>query len=226
MEKVSFKFDNPTQTSRNVTLHICKEFFAEHDIAVTSAEAVPGTSTVDFNFDIALPAGSYAFIFEDDEKLQIGTASNHLPGFERKLDGCYLDFFHPVCEFFPPLQPYQPGNVVNDNGRSVDGAPSLWMADGSYGTLTLAWDEPVELSEIDITFDTNLDRINIDQIAPECVKAFVLKLDGREVFRKEDNSQRFVRCVLPEKITASKATLEITATNGDKFARVVAVRCF
>ena len=226
LEKVSFKLDNPTDIPRNAVLRIRKDFFDNTDIAVSSAPVNPGISTVDFKFDIALPSGSYALVFEDDEKLQIGTASTHLPGFERKLDGCYLNYDHPVCEFFPLQQPYRPENVVNDNGRSVNGAPSLWMTESSQGILTLTWHEPVKISEIDITFDTNLDRINIDQIAPECVKAFVLKLDGREVFRKEDNSQRFVRCVLPEKITASKATLEITATNGDKFARVVAVRCF
>ena len=181
---------------------------------------------VDFSFDIELAYGSYALVFEDDPMVQIATASTHLPGFERKLDGCYLNFDHPVCEFTPALQPYPATCVVNDNGRSIDGAPSLWMAASQHGTLKLAWDTPVELSEIDITFDTNLDRIDIERIAPECVKSFAVKVDGVEVLRKDDNSQRLVRCILPEKLTASQVTWEITETNGDKFARVVALRCF
>ena len=226
LEKVSFKLDNPTDIPRNAVLRIRKDFFDNTDIAVSSAPVNPGISTVDFKFDIALPSGSYALVFEDDEKLQIGTASTHLPGFERKLDGCYLNYDHPVCEFFPLQQPYRPENVVNDNGRSVNGAPSLWMTESSQGILTLTWHEPVKISEIDITFDTNLDRINIEQIAPECVKAFTIKVDGKEVFRKEDNSQRFVRCVLPEACDASTVTLEISAVNGNGPARVVALRCF
>jgi hypothetical protein len=100
------------------------------------------------------------------------------------------------------------------------------MADNDHGTLTLQWDTPAEISEISIVFDTNLDRFNLERIAPECVKSFVLKADGRVILCKEDNTQRFVRCVLdvPQKI--SRLDLEITSTNGDKHARVVAVRCF
>ena len=100
------------------------------------------------------------------------------------------------------------------------------MADGKCGELKFAWTTPIDISEVAITFDTNLDRINLDRIAPECVKSFVLKLDGREILRREDNSQRFVRCVLPETVKASTLTLEINDTNGDEFARVVALRCF
>ena len=165
-------------------------------------------------------------IFEDDEVVQIGVASTHLPGFERKLDGCYLNYDHPVCEFYPLQQPYRPCNVVNDNGRSIDGEPSLWMADGKCGMLKLEWTTPVDISEVAIAFDTNLDRINLDRIAPECAKSFVLKLDGREILRREDNSQRFVRCSWPEAVRCSTLTLEINDTNGDGFARVVALRCF
>ena len=226
LEKISFKFDNPTNVPREVELHIYRDFSADQEIATASAMVAPGVSTVDFCFDFALEQGSYALVFEDDPMVQIATASTHLPGFERKLDGCYLNFDHPVCVFTPAQQPYPATSVVNDNGRSIDGAPSLWMAESSHGTLNLAWRAPVELSEIDITFDTNWDKIDLDRIAPECVKSFSVKVDGVEVLRKEDNSQRFVRCLLPEKVTASQVTLEIIETNGDKFARVVALRCF
>ena len=226
LEKISFKFSNPTGNARKVILRLRKEFFDDADIAVAEAVVEPGEFVAAFGFDLALPAGSYALIFDDDSELMIGTASTHLPGFERKLDGCYLNYDHPVCEFSPALQPYPATAVVNDNGRSVDGAPSLWMADKSGGTLDLTWQQPVQISEVDITFDTNLDRFDIDRIAPECVKSFVLKADGREIFHKIDNSQRFVRCVLPEPVKASSLSLEIRETNGDKFARVVSLRCF
>lgn len=223
---IDFRMNNPESAGREITLRIRKDFFDENDLAVSSAVAAPGENRVHFEFDQQLASGDYALIFEDDEVVQIGVASTHLPGFERKLDGCYLDFFHPVCEFYPLQRPYLPGNVVNDNGRSIDGEPSLWMADGKCGELKFAWTTPIDISEVAITFDTNLDRINLDRIAPECVKSFVLKLDGREILRREDNSQRFVRCVLPETVKASTLTLEINDTNGDEFARVVALRCF
>ena len=92
--------------------------------------------------------------------------------------------------------------------------------------MPLTWDAPVKLQEVDIAFDTNLDRIDLDRIAPECVKSFCLKADGKEIFRSDDNSRRFVRAVLPEAVTCSELTLEITATWGDERARVVYLRCF
>jgi hypothetical protein len=122
--------------------------------------------------------------------------------------------------------PYGAFRVVNDNGRSIDGAPSLWMADCVAAALKLEWDKPVLLNEVDIVFDTNLDRFKLEQIAPECVKSFVLEADGKEIYRKDDNTQRFVRCKLPAPLTVSELVLKITGTNGSDNARVVAIRCF
>ena len=223
---IDFLMNNPETSAREITLRIRKDFFDENDLAVSRAVAEPGENRIHFEFNHMPAAGDYALIFDDDEVVQIGVASTHLPGFERKLDGCYLNFDHPVCEFYPHQQPYIPGNVVNDNGRSVDGEPSLWMADGKCGVLKLEWKTPVDISEVDIVFDTNLDHINLDRIAPECAKSFVLKLDGRVILQQEDNFRRFVRCVLPEAVKSSTLTLEINDTNGDEFARVVALRCF
>ena len=106
--------------------------------------------------------------------------------------------------------------------------PSLWMSEKleNSASLFLAWDGAVELNEVDIAFDTNLDRLDLDRIAPECVKSFVLKADGKVIFRCDDNSQRFVRCMLPEAVKCSKLTLEILATHGADNARVVYLRCF
>ena len=92
--------------------------------------------------------------------------------------------------------------------------------------MKLEWNTPVELKEVDLVFDTNLDRFNLERIAQECVKSFTLEADGREIFRKDDNTQRFVRCKLPAPLTVSELVLKITGTNGDNNARVVAVRCF
>lgn len=226
LEKIRFKFNNPTDKEFTALLHLCSDFSAKKEFAAAEQTIIPGENIIEFNFDIDLAPGVYALIFEDIPEIQIGVASTHLPGFERKLDGCYLNFEHPVCEFFPAQQPYPAPRVVNDNGRSVDGEPSLWMADSDHGTLTFKWDTPAEIREITLIFDTNLDRFNLERIAPECVKSFVLKADGKVIFSKDDNTQRFVRCVLdaPQKI--SQLDLEITSTNGDKYARVAAVHCF
>ena len=226
LKRISFKFNNPTSEQQTVTLRIRKDFFDADDIAVSTQIVPPGESTVSFDFDLKLAVGSYALIFDDVPEIQIGVSSKHLPGFERKLDGCYLNYEHPVCEFSPMQYPYNAARVVNDNGRSIDGAPSLWMADGVAGALKLEWDTPVELNEIDLVFDTNLDRFNLERIAPECVKSFTIEADGKEIFRKDDNSQRFVRCKLPAPLSVSELVLKITETNGAENARVVAVRCF
>lgn len=226
LKRIDFKISNPESSARELTLRIRDGFFDKADIAVSKAVAMPGENRVSFEFDLPLAAGTHTLIFDDDPVVLIGTASSHLPGFERKLDGCYLNFDHPVCEFYPMQQPYLPQNIVNDNGRSVDGAPSLWMSDCEQGTVKLEWASPEKISEITIIFDTNLDRLDLDRIPPECAKSFVLKLDGKEIQRVDDNSSRFVRYVLPEAVTASKLELEITKTNGDSHARVVALRCF
>lgn len=228
LEKIRFAMRNEDTAARTVTLHIKREFFAAEDIATAQCRIEPGDGIAEFGFNVDLPTGGYALIFEDDEKVFIGTASSHLPGFERKLDGCYLNYDHFVLETVPLQQPYSADKVVNDRGRSADGMPSLWMSEKLEGSasLSMTWDAAVELNEVDIAFDTNLDRLDLDVIAPECVKSFVLKADGAEIFRCEDNSQRFVRCVLPEAVKCSKLTLEILSTHGDGNARVVYLRCF
>ncbi len=228
LEKIRVAVCNDSGEEKELTLRIRNGFFAAEDIAVARCRVLPEDKVAEFDFDIDLAGGSYAMIFDDEAQVSVGVSSQHLPGFERKLDGCYLNYEHFAVEFQPMQYPYTPARVVNDNGRSTAEAPSLWMSEviSSSEALTLTWNGEVEVREIDITFDTNLDRIDLDRIAPECVKGFCLKADGKEIFRCDDNSRRFVRVVLPEAVKCAEITLEITETRGDKHARVVCIRCF
>ena len=228
LEKIRIAVKNDSQEEKELTLRIKSGFFAAEDIAVAACKVAPGAEVAEFDFNFALALGSYALIFDDEPQISVGVSSTHLPGFERKLDGCYLNYEHFALEFLPIQHPYTPERVVNDCGRSAAGVPSLWMSDvmGEREALKLNWDAPVQLKEVDIAFDTNLDRINLDRIAPECVKSFCLKADGKEIFSSDNNSQRFVHIVLPEAVACSELALEITGTWGDERARVVYLRCF
>jgi hypothetical protein len=109
--------------------------------------------------------------------------------------------------------------------------------------LELAWDAPVEISHVQLVFDTGFQReltltshdgINktiIRAPQPETVKDYELQYrvstsgKWQTLAEVKGNHQRLVRHTFePAKVQALRVL--ITATNGDKLVRVFEVRCY
>ncbi|MGC3967631.1 MAG: hypothetical protein QM775_09750 [Pirellulales bacterium] len=126
-----------------------------------------------------------------------------------------------------------PGEYVNRWSTEMTG-------DGAW--LELAWKQPQKLAEVQLTFDSGFQReltltssdgsnksiIRAPQ--PETVRDYELigiDAGGKETVLAtvKNNHQRLVRHKFPTTELA-KLRLKITATNGDKYARVFEVRAY
>jgi hypothetical protein len=137
-------------------------------------------------------------------------------------------------------------HVTSGFVRDVEGQwVNRWGAEiGPEGAwLELAWDEPQRLSRVQLTFDTGFHReltltssngINSSIIRapqPETVRDYRLEYRSSAESKWEplaagkDNHQRLVRHEFSP-VTAEAIRLVVTASNGDKFARVFEVRCY
>jgi len=139
----------------------------------------------------------------------------------------------------------RPENVIDGHVRDK---PGQWkhrfgakLGDGRKATLRLGWDRPVEISHVQITFDSGFhrqltlsasDRVTRTMIRgpqPETVRDYELRatVDGNDVLlaRVEGNYQRLRRHSF-QRIRVSDVRLVVSATNGAKEARVFEVRCY
>jgi len=140
--------------------------------------------------------------------------------------------------------PGAPAQVIDGHVRDVPGEwKHRWGAllEGREAALTLEWDEEIELSEVQLTFDTGFHR-ELTLSAqdgrsakmhrcpqPETVREYVLAavVDGEEqvLAAVDGNYQRLVRHHF-DPIRTRRLTLKVQATNGSKEARVFEVRCY
>lgn len=147
-------------------------------------------------------------------------------------------------------------NVIDGHTRSVHGERGVkpdatsrgthrWMSDPKQGlpaTLTLNWPEPVELSQVQLTFDTGLHRFltltqsdpvherNIWGPQPETVRDYeliALLPDDREesLLKVTGNFLRLRRHEFPA-CRLKKLRIKVHAINGLDHARIVEVRCY
>ncbi|MDX1947653.1 MAG: FAD-dependent oxidoreductase [Pirellulaceae bacterium] len=137
-------------------------------------------------------------------------------------------------------------HVISGFVRDVQGEwTNRWSAplgpDGAW--LELAWQQPQRISRVQLTFDTGFHReltltssngINggiIRAPQPETVKDYRLDYrsspDGKWAVLADvkNNHQRLVRHEFSP-VTAQAIRLVVTATNGEKLARVFEVRCY
>ncbi len=135
----------------------------------------------------------------------------------------------------PVPRPFGADSVINGTASPED-LPNLWISDPGQALpqhLDLEWAYPRTFDTVEVTFDTNLARVTQSEEpffrAPECVRDWRLLVrigeDWRELFREEGNHQR-KRVVRFDPIVAAALRLEVSATNGDRSARVYEVRVY
>ena len=133
------------------------------------------------------------------------------------------------------------GSVRDIPGRRGEPAEiHHWAApvtEANPAWIELRWERPQRVREIDITFDTGFERqltlsaqesqnINLLRAPqPETVRDYRLLGDGRVLAAVKGNFQRLNRHRF-EPVETRSLRLEISATNGDRLARVFQIRCY
>ena len=135
-------------------------------------------------------------------------------------------------------------NVINGISRSVDRDSNCWESGPLTRrgeTIQLSWDETQKISQLRLTFDTNLSgeimpsltrtvrERQVKGLPCELVRDYQVALyrAGRELWRKsiENNGQRLSVLDVPG-LEADQVRVTVTATHGWKRARIYEVRVY
>lgn len=138
----------------------------------------------------------------------------------------------------------EPENVINGISRPEGNKSNCWEADLSQNTaaVIMCFDHKAEVSEVQITFDSNLTKEimpsmtrnvrerQVKGMPLELVKDYRIQLflDGQEVFFKEvsDNYMRLNRIKLDKKVECDSVVITVMQTYGIDKARIFEVRVY
>ena len=147
------------------------------------------------------------------------------------------------CRVSPESRPYSGFNATNGISRA-EHWPNIWISDPSQTLpqhLTLNWKSPQTISEIRLTFDTDLcapDRCygwpreahRFVFPAPECVKDYrVVYRSGdnwKELLSVEDNYHRHCIHRLEISIETEELRVEVLNTHGANTVRIYEIRVY
>ena len=137
----------------------------------------------------------------------------------------------------PPNPPEKilDGFVRDIPGKEIHQWAGRMGPDGAW--IELKWDQPVSISEVQLTFDTGFQReLTLSSSdgtmkgivrgpQPETVRQYKLLAAGREIASQSANHQRLRRHKFAA-VTTDRLRLHITATNGSDLARLFEIRCY
>ena len=213
----------------------------ENVIATLVATVAPGRSTVDFvpetpiicepNTPITLHLPetahvSWCLTLQEPLGTQAGKWSEELG---------YWAWFHGTLGFSlsPANLPYAPANVATGMTRPEVGT-NLWISDPAQPlpqSLTIAWDEVLDLNQIELTFDSQLSGWIWEGVFPHVVRDYTLEAsdvntgEWQEICTVSGNAQRR-RIHTFDTIRTDSFRVTITATNGGRTARIFEVRAY
>ncbi|WP_282122097.1 FAD-dependent oxidoreductase [Algibacter mikhailovii] len=132
-------------------------------------------------------------------------------------------------------------NLTNGIGRKEIGKLNHWESNGLNAELQLEWESNVELTSVELKFDTNLQRKimmhknpaknkgQVIGVPPELVKNFTVevRLNGqwKVVGNVENNLTRLVQ-VSFDKVKTSAVRIKLKETHGESNIKVFEVRCY
>jgi len=186
-----------------------------------SAAVLPGKTPYDKK------SSTFRSIFADVELKDIPGAGKQ-GHWKALVGGVYL-----CMRWSPEMKPFGPGNI-NTGTHRPDKWTNIWVSDEPAGlpaSVELAWEQPVELNTLQLTFDTDQNRrITLPYFRyPDCVKDYKVEYDAgagwKELLTATDNyvrrrEHRF------EPVKASKLRVTVLATNGAPAARMYEVRAY
>lgn len=135
-------------------------------------------------------------------------------------------------------------NILDGINRNIaDGKTHQWRASLENGEqwIELKWKKPVRINQIQLTFDTGLDRflrmspqdwVYNDQVRgaqPETIAAYTIEAetnDGAKKIIDIDNNYLRLASHSFEEISAKSIRINVTKSHGDKLARLFEVRCY
>ncbi|UMB54039.1 FAD-dependent oxidoreductase [Lutibacter sp. A64] len=136
------------------------------------------------------------------------------------------------------------GNVkllLDGVSRDEIDKPHHWQSDGLNAELQLEWRSPVNLTSVEMKFDTNLQRKmmmhknpkknegQILEIPPELVKSFVVEARVKGNWEKlgavDNNKTRLVKVIF-DKIKTTAVRVKINETHGAPNVKMFEIRCY
>lgn len=149
---------------------------------------------------------------------------------KRRPDGRNMAF-----RFEEPLHRYHASDATNGTARPYL-APNAWMArqDDPAPKLTLKWDQPVTITDIQLGFDTDFDHPmesvlmhHPDDVMPFCVRNYTLYDGNGNLLKKvQGNYQTRNRIRLAEPVTTDTLVLACEHPSAAIPAAVFEVRCY
>ena len=136
----------------------------------------------------------------------------------------------------PPQRCFAAGNVTSGQARPHRGT-NLWRSDPTSDlpqSLSLAWEAPQPISEVDLTFAGHLLR-EYHAYAPlyrdpQCIKDYEVQIEVNGIWKKvievQGNYQRHRHHVLDSPVTAKRIRVVVLATNGDPSAAIYEIRIY
>ena len=249
LDTISLLLYNRTEQSIKVTAHLMEtskseDFSSKEDLAAVEASVPAGEeSWVAFPFHADLST-SYAWVWLPAteglswrlmESAPLGSCRAYRSpggGEWHVMAGQYYAF-HTQPAIRLSVKGCEAENVTNGWSRVIGESPNMWASDTEKPLpqwIELAWDEPVTMSAVYLTFDTNMDlRWCSVPFPPECVREYEVSCWENGAWRilasETDNFQRR-RIHQFDPVSTSKLRLTVKATNGVPEARVFEIRVY
>jgi FAD dependent oxidoreductase len=140
-----------------------------------------------------------------------------------------------ACRIDPPLQAFEPDNVVNGYARPT-AQSNAWVAtpDDKNPTLVLSWPEPVVLGSVELGFDTDFDHpletvliANPETVPPACISALIITDDtGQVVGEVRDNHLSMVAVRFAAPVRTRRLTFAFTPLAAGAPVALFRVSCY
>ena len=221
------------------------DFRPAEPVAQVEVKVPPGRNWVESPFDVKVERGLCRLALSPAEALSWGAAELYLPGLAAGRGGRTEGWRQePAPPWWTPRilvthclrqrpnsMAYGPENVISGQSRA-ESWTNLWASDPAEALpqwIEVELAEPARISQVQLTFDTNIDRLVDFGLTPECVRDYDVELlvDGRwrTVVRERGNWLRRRRHGF-EECAAAAIRVTCKATNGSKDARLFEVRAY
>ncbi|MGI8483465.1 MAG: hypothetical protein ACR2OU_04300, partial [Thermomicrobiales bacterium] len=250
IDSIALPLTNTGTSETSVRLHIrqathLRDFGAapshEHSLAAFNETMTPGQSTITFKPAkpiLCEPNAPVVLILESNADLSWALSWQEPPGtqtayWDESLG--YWRWMHGTLGFdlSPVSMPYAAINVLSGITRPEVGT-NLWISDPQQDlpqTLAIHWPDPIEISQIELTFDSQLSGWIWEGAFPLIAQNYDVEIcdpstnQWQTVASIEDNVQRRrLHRFGTQRTTALRIT--IRATQGGRTARIVEVRAY
>ncbi|MHB1007659.1 MAG: FAD-dependent oxidoreductase [Propionibacteriaceae bacterium] len=262
LRRIEFLVDAPKASDLVLTQHRLakpQDSFPIGEIASWTAAVPAGTGQwIGFDLPEDLPGSGNLFLsLTGSESLTLYLARDRVPGVvafrhrtlqpNEKWSEQYRQWkgiptlTPPVMRTAGDTDAYTADHVIGGYARPY-GGPQLWSSaplnEDPTPELTLSWEEPVTIEEVQVILDDDLltDLINLhhhrtpDEIMPTLIKDYDLqaRTDGgwRTLAQVRDNHHRHHRHQLEEPVVTAELRLRVLSVNGFNHAHVVKVRAY